>query len=387
MDLPTLAGTLTPWLLLVPLLVWLGWRIRVEYGRVWRGLLLHSLLLATVVLLGLSFRLLWPTLTQEGPSARLAPPPWVREGRQAAAAQQGEPTEPQWGAVRYAPGPPPFARAALDALLYVVLASVGAAMAASRRARDRERGALKAEAELARARLAALQLQLNPHFLFNALNGIASLIHTDPHAADDMLGDLSHLLRAALDTAGSDGITLALEMHILDNYLGIEQRRFGARLTVVKHIEPQAQHALVPPFVLQPLVENAIKHGIERRRGQGTVSIRARRNGARLTLSVQDDGPGVAAGANDAAGFGIGLSNTRERLQHFCAGDFTLNLSNGPAGGCAATIELPFLSAPAGQPGGDRATPWAADLASQVGQHGLATAVPGRPQGRPRNGP
>lgn len=378
MDLLTLVGAWTPWLLLAPLVLWLATRIRVEQGRVWQGLAAHGLVLATLVLAGLMFRSLWPALmaaflpetAQERAAAAQLAPPWVREQRDGAEGQRDvrqtpAPLQtPEATALRRPPGPPPFARVAIDALLYGVLASVGAAMAASRRARERERSTLKAEAELARARLAALQLQLNPHFLFNALNGIASLIHTDPHVADDMLGDLSHLLRAALDMAGSERITLAREMLILDSYLGIEQRRFGARLKVIKHIAAQAQHALVPPFVLQPLVENAIKHGIERRRGQGTVTITAALQGARLTLSVHDDGPGVAAAASDARGFGIGLANTRERLQQLCAGDFMLSLANAPAGGCVATIELPYLGVPAGpRAGADAAAAHAAGYA------------------------
>ncbi|MFN0185752.1 MAG: sensor histidine kinase [Aquabacterium sp.] len=247
--------------------------------------------------------------------------------------------------MRRAPGPPPIARIALDLGLYALWATAGAAVGASRRARDRERSALRAEAELARARLAALQLQLNPHFLFNALNGISSLIHTDPHAADNMLADLSQLLRAAIDTAATERIALARELEVLDCYLDIERRRFRHRLHVDKQIEGGALGSLVPTFMLQPLVENAIKHGVERKRGGGKVVLRAQRTGQRLRLAIEDDGPGLSSQGTASASTGVGLANTRQRLQQLYGADFVLTIGDAPAGGCIVTIDLPFDAA------------------------------------------
>jgi LytS/YehU family sensor histidine kinase len=219
-----------------------------------------------------------------------------------------------------------------------------------RRAKQRERRALEAEARFAQARLAALQMQLNPHFLFNALNAITTLVHTDPSAADNMLGDLSGLLRAALDSADEQEIPLRRELAFLGHYLAIEQARFGDRLRVIQGIEPAALDALVPTFLLQPLVENAIRHGIEPQRAPGVVRIDARKEGDRLRLRIHDSGPGLRKASPRPGSSGIGLSNTRQRLDQLHPDDHLLCVQDAAEGGCEALLNLPFRTNPARPP-------------------------------------
>jgi LytS/YehU family sensor histidine kinase len=215
-----------------------------------------------------------------------------------------------------------------------------------RRAADRERQAAELASRLAVARLQALRMQLNPHFLFNTLNSIASLVHEDPRKADEMIGSLSELLRQTLGAADRQETTLREELTLLDRYLAIERVRFGDRLQIETRIDPQALDALVPILILQPLVENAIKHGIEGQLGPGIVRIAARRDGESLVLEVADNGPGLGQQEGRPLKEGVGLSNTRSRIEALGAGVGSLQLRSPTEGGLVAEVRLPWRPAP-----------------------------------------
>jgi sensor histidine kinase YesM len=185
-------------------------------------------------------------------------------------------------------------------------ASVGVIHAIEYYRESRER-----ELEATRLALENLRAQLQPHFLFNTLQSISTLIHRDQPAADRMLTDLSELLRLSLRTTASQEVPLRDELGFLDRYLDIMRVRFGDRLVITVDADPDVREALVPSLVLQPIVENAITHGMADRPDIGHVTVRARRNAGSLFLEVSDDGPGMTVGTPTN---GIGLANTRERI-------------------------------------------------------------------------
>lgn len=211
-----------------------------------------------------------------------------------------------------------------------------------RRAQERERQALALREQLTHAQLDALRSQLHPHFLFNTLNGAATLMHSDVAGADRMLTELGDLLRATLAHAGAQEIPLAQELELLERYLSIMRVRFRDRLTVQVDVAQAAREGLVPPFLLQPLVENALEHGIGARPGPGRLDVRAARDNGRLRITITDDGPGPEPGS--AAG--IGLANTRERLAQLYAREQELTLAPAPGGrGAQVTVSLPWRTA------------------------------------------
>jgi two-component sensor histidine kinase len=273
-----------------------------------------------------------------GPRGEGPGPPWMRGNN-----RRGPPP----GVTPYRPRPwfGPFGfRSIIDAVVYGGVVSLTYALGFLRRSQQRERRALELEASLSRARLDALRLQINPHFLFNTLNAVTSLIHTRPEAADEMIGSLSELLRASLQGSGHHEIPLSRELELLRLFTGIEQTRFGDRIRFVESIAPETATALVPSLVLQPIVENAVRHGTEPLTGAGTVTIATRREDDRLILTVQDDGAGYDPLA-EPKGTGIGLSNTRARLQALYGTQQSLTLSPAPDRGTLVTLSIPWHTA------------------------------------------
>jgi signal transduction histidine kinase len=201
--------------------------------------------------------------------------------------------------------------------------------------------AAELQTQLTQARLDALRLQLHPHFLFNTLNAIQALVRRDPAAAEAVVSDLSDLLRLTLDDTESTLVPLAREIEILDRYLAIQQVRFGDRLKVRRDVPSDALAALVPPMLLQPIVENSIRHGAAARYAGGEVGITARRDGGRLVVVVEDDGPGLDVPPEVALRKGIGLSNTRERLERTFGDRQEIRLEDREGGGLRVTIVMP----------------------------------------------
>lgn len=225
-------------------------------------------------------------------------------------------------------------------LIYWVIVAVSQAFDYYRRYRERELHASELEKHLVQAKLQALQMQLNPHFLFNTLHSISSLMHKDVEAADRMIMRLSDLLRAALDSADTQEVSLRKELELLQLYLGIEQIRFGDRLSVKLEVEADALEAQVPNLILQPLVENAIRHGIEPRARPGRIELHARRQADALTLEVCDNGNGIPA--DKPAREGVGLSNTRTRLRELYGDAHRFELGSRPEGGLLIEITIPY---------------------------------------------
>ncbi len=195
----------------------------------------------------------------------------------------------------------------------------------------------------ARAELAALQARINPHFFFNTLNTISSLLREDPEGADDLVQDLAELFRYTFRVADAGPVPLSEELDFIEGYLDIERARFGERLRVLWRIEPEARSVRIPGLLLQPLVENAVGHGIAPRAAGGSVAIAARTRDGLLEIVVSDDGVGLSGPAGARIREGHGLSNVAQRLGVFTRGEGSLALEPGPGGlGAVARIEIPI---------------------------------------------
>ena len=217
----------------------------------------------------------------------------------------------------------------------------------SRQAREREVRAARVEARLIESQLQALQQQLHPHFLFNTLHAISTLVHRDPDKADLMIERLSDLLRVTLRKVGVQEVELAEELEYLRAYLDIEQVHFGSRLRLEYRLDASAMDVLVPTLILQPLVENAIRHGLEPMVRPGTLGIEAHADGEMLRLRILDDGGGFAPNWQRIEG--VGLANTRSRLERLYGQQATLTIRDNPGGGVAVDIQIP-LRRPSTQP-------------------------------------
>jgi two-component system, LytTR family, sensor kinase len=207
-----------------------------------------------------------------------------------------------------------------------------------RRLREREAQTARLTAQLAQAQLQALKMQIHPHFLFNTLNSISALLHKDVEAADRMIARLGDFLRLTLKSSDAQIVDFEQELEFLKCYLDIEHIRFQDRLTVEMDIDPHALTAMIPNLILQPIVENAVRHGVARQADPGHITIRARRQDGRLIMKVEDNGPGLKLNSN---GSGIGLSNTRARLEQFYGTDFRFQIANSAGRGASVTLDVP----------------------------------------------
>ncbi|HEY8560923.1 MAG TPA: histidine kinase [Pyrinomonadaceae bacterium] len=210
---------------------------------------------------------------------------------------------------------------------------------------------LRVTAQLARAELHALKMQLHPHFLFNTLHSISSLVLEDPPKANRMIARLGDFLRLTLEHSEQEFVSLKEEIEFVRCYLEIEQARFSDRLQIEFDVAAESLTAQVPHLILQPLVENAIQHAIAPRAAKGTIKIRAQRRGAAIRVEIADSGNGMKAQNDDSNnGQGVGLSNVRGRLRQLYGANHKFELTGNPAGGLTAFLEIPFVAEPNDSP-------------------------------------
>ncbi|XXX71737.1 histidine kinase [Sorangium sp. So ce134] len=234
----------------------------------------------------------------------------------------------------------------IELLIYWGILAMVHAADYHRKYRERAVAAAQLETKLVQAELQALKMQLHPHFLFNTLHAIAVLVRKqETQASVRMITGLSELLRMALESAGKPIVPLKQELDFLDRYLDIEKTRFQDRLTVRKEVAAEALDAEIPNLILQPIVENAIRHGIAPRASSGSVTIAARREDRRLVVEVTDDGRGLKEGWAGEASEGTGLGNVRARLRQLYPGDHRLAIARRPEGGVLVTVAVPFQPA------------------------------------------
>lgn len=227
-------------------------------------------------------------------------------------------------------------------LSYIIVVAVRYALDYYERYRERLVEAERLQSRLAHVQLDALRAQLHPHFLFNALNALSTLIHRDPAAADRMVVELGELLRETISTDGAAEVPLHTELRFIERYLSIMQIRLGERLRVTVDVDDDVRDALVPHMLLQPIVENALVHGIGRSTAAGELIVRGHREDGMVVLEVLDDGPGIQNGGN---GERIGLRNTRLLLEQLYQQRQSLALENRATGGALTRVTLPYREA------------------------------------------
>lgn len=321
---PTLIGQLPSWwlwALLTPLVLLLARKIIVAGPSMWKPLLFHATIGVVVVAL---------YVTLEAPFAI------HREGRAL--------TPESWiGAI----GGGLSFQFITNYLIYFALVGVGHAMSTSRALRARDLQASRLETQLADSRLDALKAQLQPHFLFNTLHTIGGLVREgESDRAVRMISGLSGLLRHTLDQVKSPELPLHAELEALERYVEIEEVRFEDRLQVERAIDPDVADTNVPALLLQPLVENAIRHGVERRADAGLVRIEAVRDGSSLLLRVTDDGIGLPEHFDLEQDEGVGLGSTRRRLAELYGHEGTISVRRIEPYGTEVTVRLPLRATP-----------------------------------------
>jgi two-component sensor histidine kinase len=307
------------WIPATPIVLALGRRFPLERGKLWRGLPVHIVACLLISLAHFAFATqVYMVLLPFGPPRSPRSFFEMFIGRA-------------------------MSQFHLDLLIYAATIGMSYAVSYYFQFREREFRAAQLETQLAQAQLQTLKMQLHPHFLFNTLNGIAGLVRDSRNkAAVNMLAGLSDLLRYTLENAGKQEVPLKEELEFLELYLDIQQMRFSDRLKVEMHVEPEVLDALVPNLILQPLVENAIRHGISRRAVSGVVGVEARRDNGSLRIGIYDDGPGLKR--DDGAGMveGVGLSNTRARLRQLYGERQEFSLNERAEAGVEAVLVIPF---------------------------------------------
>lgn len=211
-----------------------------------------------------------------------------------------------------------------------------------RRAQNRKLRAAQLEARLVESRLQILKMQIQPHFLFNTLHSIAALMYEDVDASHEMLTRLSDLLRETMKSAHKQEVTLAQELSFLEHYVEIQKMRFGDRLTFTMDIEPETRQAMVPNLILQPFVENSIQHGIAIHERHGKIELSAKLQEHKLRIEIRDNGPGLSRRVDAPASAGLGLSNSRKRLEQLYNGNHLLELTDADNGGLVIRLEIPY---------------------------------------------
>ncbi|HET7234152.1 MAG TPA: histidine kinase [Longimicrobium sp.] len=316
------------WLALTPGIFWLARRLPVAGPRRWRNLLLHLPLSAVTVFIGTV-----AVVAVKGPLIGVPsiPSTWVQIGA-------GE-----------------FKRIfGIIIPIYFVILAAAHAVHSYRENERRARREMELATLLERTQRDLLRMQLQPHFLFNTLHAVSALMERDVPGARRMLTRLSDLLRLALDDDSRHEVSLEEEIEFLDRYAEIQKIRFGGRLEVTYDVAADARRLLVPRLVLQPLVENAITHGLSRLERPGKVTVEARRRNGHLVVRVLDDGVGLEGG--EVAREGVGIGNTRARLEQLYGPGHRFEIGNLPGGGCEVRIEIPAGTeerAPAGERNGD----------------------------------
>ena len=311
------------WALLVPPIVVLGSRFPIEREARWTRIVLWHvtglviITLHTAISTTAAFRLGWIGPPPHGVTPTIPTAIWMRFQLTAAGNM-------------------------LDFLLIALAVNLDAHFRASRARAMRE---AQLTARLAEAELGALKMQLQPHFFFNTLNTVSSLMDGDVHGARTVLANLGDLLRLSMDRLGTNEAQLGDEFEFLEKYLDIQRTRYGSRLHVELRLGAGLATALVPSLILQPIVENAIRHAVEPRRAPSTIRVVATGVGSRLCLTVDDDGPGMNGARRDPSRTGVGLRNTEARLSQLYGQAQSFALVVSPLGGLRVNIELPLRHA------------------------------------------